>query len=86
LPVDFNILCQSDSKAAEAVVYGRAQNQADISGSLMNNALNGDTKAATTVLTHLHGWRPAKPEGDGSAEIRIVVENAEPHIVPGENG
>jgi hypothetical protein len=86
MPVDFNILCQSDSKAAEAVIYGRAQNEADISGVLMNNALNGDTKAATTVLTHKHGWKPAKPDNDGSAEIRIVVENAEPHLEPGANG
>lgn len=86
LPVDFNILCQSDSEASKAVLYGRAQNEADISGALMNNALNGDTKAATTVLTCLHGWSAARPENDNSNEIRIVLENAEAHITPGENG
>lgn len=78
LPIDFNRLCQFDPKAAEAVIYARARNQADVSGALMNNALNGDTKAATTVLTHLHGWMPAKPEADSSHELRIVVENSLP--------
>lgn len=86
LPVDFNRLCQFDPKAAEMVLTARAANQADISGALMDNALGGDTKAATVVLTHLHGWKPAKPEADSSNEIRIIVENAEPQIAPGENG
>lgn len=86
LPVDFNRLCQFDQKAAEAVIYARAKNHAEISGALMDNALGGDTKAATVVLTHLHGWKPAKPEADSSNEIRIIVENAEPQIIPGENG
>jgi len=82
LPVDFNRLCQFDQKAAEAVIYGRAKNHADVSGSLMRNALNGDTKAATTVLTHLHGWKPAKPEADSSNELRIVIENTLPDPTP----
>jgi len=86
LPVDFNRLCQFDAKAAEMVLTARAANQADISGALMDNALGGDTKAATVVLTHLHGWKPAKPENESSNEIRIIVENAEPQITPGENG
>ena len=82
LPVDFNRLCQFDQKAAEAVIYGRAKNHADVSGSLMRNAINGDTKAATTVLTHLHGWKPAKPEADGSNELRIVIDNTLPDPSP----
>jgi hypothetical protein len=82
LPVDFNRLCQFDPKAAEAVLYARAKNHAEVSGSLMRNALNGDTKAATTVLTHLHGWKPAKPENDNSNELRIVIENTLPDPIP----
>ena len=78
LPVDFNRLCQFDPKAAEAVMFARAANHAEVSGALMKNALNGDTKAATTVLTHLHGWKPAKPEADGTNELRIIVENSLP--------
>jgi hypothetical protein len=78
LPVDFNRLCQFDHKAQEAVLYARARNEADISGALMQNALGGDTKAQTTVLTHLHNWQPARADTDTSNEIRIVVENADP--------
>jgi len=78
LPVDFNRLCQFDNKAQEAVLYARARNEADVSGALMNNALNGDTKAQSIVLTHLHNWQPAKADDSNSNEIRIVVENANP--------
>jgi len=83
LPTDFAILCAADDRAANMITYARAVNEAEISGALMNNALNGDTKAAATILTHLHGWKPAKPDGDSSQDIRIIVENAlpEPKII-----
>ena len=80
-PIDFNRLCQFDSRATDAVLYARAKNEADVSGALMNNALLGDTKAQTTILTHLHGWQPAKTEHDTSNEVRIVVENAQPEKI-----
>jgi len=78
LPVDFNRLCEFDDKAAETVVRARADSEAAISGVLHQNALNGDTKAGMFLTTHLHGWKPAKPENDGSHEMRIIVENALP--------
>ena len=78
MPIDFNRLCQFDTKAADMVLFARAKNEGDVSGSLMKNAINGDTKAATIVLTHLHGWKPAKPENDNSNELRIVIENTLP--------
>ena len=86
MPIDFNRLCQFDSKAADMVLTARAANQAELSGALMTNALNGDTKAQHIALTHLHGWKPARPEGESSNEIRIIVENAEAHIKPGVDG
>ena len=78
LPVDFNRLCEFDDKAAETVIRARADSEAQISTVLHHNALNGDTKAGMFLTTHLHGWKAAKPENDGSNEIRIVVENALP--------
>jgi hypothetical protein len=82
MPIDFNRLCQFDTKAADMVLFARAKNEGDVSGSLMKNAINGDTKAATIVLTHLHGWKPAKPENDNSNELRIVIENTLPDPTP----
>jgi hypothetical protein len=78
LPTDFAILCAADDRAANMITYARAVNQAEVSGALMKNALSGDTKAATVIMTHLHGWKPAKPDGDSSQDIRIIVENALP--------
>lgn len=87
LPVDFNRLCQFDSKAAEMVLTAKAANQADISGKLMKKGLDeGDTKALIEILKCLHGWKQARPDSESSNEIRIIVENAEPQIIPGENG
>ncbi len=85
-PVDFVRLCEFDEKAAEAVLRGRADCEALISGALMRNALNGDVKAQLGVLTHAFNWKPAKAENDSSNEIRIIVENAEAHLTPGKNG
>ena len=85
-PVDFRRLCEFDEKAAEAVIRARADCEALVSGALMRTAMAGDTKAALGVLKHKFGWKEAKAESDNSAEIRIIVENAEEHIVPGEDG
>ena len=83
MPIDFNRLCQFDSKAADMVLTARAANQADISGKLMKKGLDeGDTKALIEILKCLHGWKQARPEGESSNEIRIIVENAEAHIKP----
>ena len=85
-PADFIRLCMFDPKAEQKVREGRTANKADIAGALINNALEGDTKAAHIILTHSHDWKPAKHEGENSNEIRIVVENAESHIVTGIDG
>jgi hypothetical protein len=61
-----------------AVIQGKAANEKQVSSALNRNALNGDTKAALEILKHKHGWVAAKPEGDASSEIRIVVENTLP--------
>ena len=78
LPKDFMILCQSDPQAELAAIHGKADNEAQVSAALNRNALSGDTKAAIEILKHKHGWVAAKPEGDSSGEIRIIVENSLP--------
>lgn len=78
LPKDFAILCQSDPLAEIAIIKGKADNQNRVSRQLNMNALTGDTKAALAILNQQHGWVAAKPEGDNSNEIRIIVENSLP--------
>jgi hypothetical protein len=86
-PTQFQVLCQSDEIAARAVRYGKAMCEARLSGAALDKALiDGDVKAIMFLLTHKHNWKQAKPEGESSNEIRIIVENAEPQIIPDENG
>lgn len=78
-PQKFAILLESDPIAAKAVQYGSAMNEALISGAINKDAIEGNnTKAQIFVLTHKHGWKPARPDGEGSNDIRIIVENALP--------
>ena len=73
LPKDFVILCQSDPLAELAVIQGRADNHILVSDALLQKALGGDTKAAMGILTHLHGWKPAKPENDDN-NITVTIK------------
>ena len=78
-PEEFAFLTAANKLVALAIKQGAADNERDVAAALMENALNGDTKAAVVVLTHRHDWMPAKPEGDpNNQQLTITVVNAEP--------
>lgn len=74
-PEQFRVLLEHDPLAARAAAHGPVDCEYKNSSLLIQSAENGDVKAMTTLLTHLHNWMPAKPEGD-NGDIRIIVENA----------
>lgn len=77
-PEDFTWLLAANDKCAQAVQVGYADSERDVAAALLENALSGDTKAATAVLTHRHGWMPAKPEGEANQQLTITVVNSLP--------
>lgn len=77
-PEQFHLLLTASDMAALTVRYAQAANKLNIGHILNKKAEEGDVKAALAIMTHLHGWMPAKPAEDSSNEIKLTLINANP--------
>ena len=75
-----------DSAAQIAEDKGRADSEMEAAGILRNAALEGDSKAALALLTHLHGWvAKTQVQVDVTSQISIVaaLQEAESRVIEG---
>lgn len=86
LPVEYRRLCQLDNAAAVAEGKGRADSEVEAAAQLRSAALEGDSKAALALLTHLHGWvAKQQVQVDIKSQISIVaaLQEAESRVLAG---
>ena len=86
LPVEYRRLCQLDTAAAIAEGKGRADSEVEAAAQLRSAALEGDSKAALALLTHLHGWvAKQQVQVDIKSQISIVaaLQEAESRVLAG---
>jgi hypothetical protein len=86
LPVEYRRLCQLDNAAAVAEGKGRADSEVEAATQLRSAALEGDSKAALALLTHLHGWvAKQQVQVDIKSQISIVaaLQEAESRVLAG---
>lgn len=87
LPVEYRRLKQMDSAAQIAEDKGRADSEMEAAVILRNAALEGDSKAALALLTHLHGWvAKTQVQVDVTSQISIVaaLQEAESRVITGK--
>ena len=86
LPVEYRRLCQLDTAAAIAEGKGRADSEVEAATQLRSAALEGDSKAALALLTHIHGWvAKQQVQVDVKSQISIVaaLQEAESRVLKG---
>ncbi len=86
LPIEYRRLTQLDNAAATAEAKGRADSEAEAASVLRGAALEGDSKAALALLTHLHGWvAKTQVQVDITSQISIVaaLQEAESRVIEG---
>jgi len=86
LPTEYRRLCQLDNAAAIAEGKGRADSEVEAAAQLRTAALEGDSKAALALLTHLHGWvAKQQVQVDIKSQISIVaaLQEAESRVLAG---
>ena len=74
-PSEYRQLCVLDPMVELTELKGRADGEAEMSSVLRQAALQGDSKAALSVLQHVHGW-VAKQSMSIEVEQRISVIDA----------
>jgi hypothetical protein len=85
LPSEYRQLCQLDPVAEMAALKGAADGELEASTQLREAARNGDSKAALSILQHVHGWA-AKQEISMSIEtinIQSALDEARSRVIEG---
>jgi hypothetical protein len=72
LPVEFSQLKQLDPVVEIAELKGRTDAEVDMAQVVRRAALEGDAKAALSVLQHQHDWTAKQDTGGGG--ITVVVQ------------
>lgn len=75
LPSEYRQLCQFDPIVEYAEMKARAQSEMSMSKVLHDAALEGDIKAATTILQNQHDW-VAKQQINVEIDQRISISQA----------
>jgi hypothetical protein len=86
LPIEYRRLLQLDQAASIAEAKGRADSQVEAASVLRNAALEGDSKAALALLTHLHDWvAKQQVQVDIKSQISIIaaLQEAESRVIEG---
>jgi len=86
LPIEYRRLLQLDKAAAIAEAKGRADSEVEAATVLRGAALEGDSKAALALLTHLHDWVARQQvQVDIKSQISIVaaLQEAESRVIEG---
>ena len=86
LPIEYRRLLQLDKAASIAEAKGRADSEVEAATVLRGAALEGDSKAALALLTHLHDWVARQQvQVDIKSQISIVaaLQEAESRVIEG---
>lgn len=78
LPHQYRQLIANDPWVELAVEKARAESELHATQKLAENIEAGDTKAIMFKLTHMHGYMPAKPEGQDDNTLTVKVVNSLP--------
>ena len=85
LPSEYRQLCQLDPVAEMAALKGAVDGEMEAATQLREAARNGDSKAALSILQHVHGWT-AKQEISMSIEtinIQSALDEARSRVIEG---
>ena len=86
LPIEYRRLKQLDEALAIAEAKGRADSEVEAAAVLRSAAMDGDSKAALALLTHLHEWQQKTAiQVDIKSQISIVaaLQEAESRVIQG---
>jgi hypothetical protein len=86
LPTEYRRLRQMDQLAEMAEAKGRADAEAEAAGQLREAARNGDSKAALSLLQHVHGWvAKQQVQVDIKQQISVIaaLQEAESRVIEG---
>jgi hypothetical protein len=86
LPTEYRRLCQMDPIASMAEAKGRADSELEASIQLREAARNGDSKAALSILQHVHGWvAKQQVQVDVTQQISVIaaLQEAESRVIEG---
>ena len=86
LPAEYRRLRQMDQLAEMAEAKGRADAEAEAAGQLREAARNGDSKAALSLLQHVHGWvAKQQVQIDVTQQISVIaaLQEAESRVIQG---
>ena len=86
LPIEYRRLKQLDEALAIAEAKGRADSEVEAAAVLRSAAMEGDSKAALALLTHLHEWQQKTAiQVDIKSQISIVaaLQEAESRVIQG---
>jgi len=75
MPTEYRQLCQFDPIVEYAELKARAESEMSMSQVLHSAALEGDIKAATTILQNQHDW-VAKQQINVEIDQRISINQA----------
>lgn len=85
-PYEYRQLCQLDPVVEYAELRARTEAELSMSQVLYSAALEGDVKAATTILQNQHDWvakQQIKVEVEQRISITAALEMAEQRVVQG---
>ena len=86
LPIEYRRLTQLDQAASIAEAKGRADSEVEAAAVLRGAAMEGDSKAALALLTHLHEWQQkTNISVDIKSQISIVaaLQEAASRVIEG---
>ena len=86
LPIEYRRLLALDQAASIAEAKGRADSEVEAAAIVRNAAMEGDSKAAMALLTHLHDWMPKQQISiDVKSQISITaaLQEAESRVIQG---
>jgi hypothetical protein len=86
LPIEYRRLMALDQAASIAEAKGRADSEVEAAAVVRTAALEGDSKAAMALLTHLHDWMPKQQINiDIKSQISITaaLQEAESRVIQG---
>ena len=86
LPIEYRRLLALDKAASIAEAKGRADSEVEAAAIVRNAAMEGDSKAAMALLTHLHDWMPKQQISiDVKSQISITaaLQEAESRVIQG---
>lgn len=86
LPIEYRRLLALDKAASIAESKGRADSEVEAASVVRAAAMDGDSKAAMALLTHLHEWQPKQQISiDIKSQISITaaLQEAESRVISG---